>query len=132
MEARVGGRGVVARVGLFIFILDVFHHKINGSFYKPSNADFCFHSNLFSAALAIFVVFFIAHIVQIHLTVAAHVAGGVVSKYIQRVLAGVEAFLEKFGSGWFLVGLADFVLEITAFQVFVKAFIHFHECFPPA
>ena len=72
-----------------------------------------------------------AHIVQIHLTVAAHVAGGVVSKYIQRVLAGVEAFLAQFGSG-FLVGLADFVLEITAFQVFVKAFIHFHECFPSA
>ena len=106
------------------------HRVLNGSLYKPSNADFCFHSNLFAAALAIFVAFFIAHIVQIHLTVAAHVAGGVVFKYIQRVLAGVEAFLAQFGGG-FLVGLADFVLKITAFQVFVKAFIHFHEYFPP-
>ena len=58
------------------------HRVLNSSFYKPSNADFCFHSNLFAAALAIFVAFFIAHIVQIHLTVAAHVAGGVVFKYI--------------------------------------------------
>ena len=106
------------------------HRVLNGSFYKPSNADFCFHSNLPAAALAIFVAFFIAHIVQIHLTVAAHVAGGVVSKYIQRVLAGVEAFLAQFGSG-FLIGLADFVLKITAFEVFVEAFIHFHGGFPP-
>ncbi len=30
------------------------------------------------------------------------------------------------------MGFADFVLKIPAFQVFVKAFIHFHECFPPA
>ena len=117
---------------MFGIFRDGFLHRVlNGSFYKPSNADFCFHSNLSAAALAIFVAFFIAHIVQIHLTVAAHVAGGVVSKYIQRVLAGVEAFIAQFGSG-FLIGLADFVLEITALEVFVKAFIHFHECFPPA
>ena len=109
--------------GMFLYILDL-------SFYKPSNTDFCFHSNLFAAALAIFVAFFIAHIVQIHLTVAAHVAGGVAFKYIQRVLAGVKAFLAQFGGGFF-VGLADFELKITAFQVFIKAFIHFHGGIPP-
>ena len=37
----------------------------------------------------------------------------------------MEAFLAKF-CFWLLVGLADFVLEIFAFQVFVKSFICFH------
>ena len=107
------------------------HRVLNGSFYKPSNADFCFHSNFFAAALAVIRTFLAAHIIKVYLTVAAHIAWCVVGKHIQRIFAGVEAFLAQF-SGGFFVGLADFVLEIAAFEVFVKSFIHFHGCFPPA
>ena len=43
----------------------------------------------------------------------------------QRARTGMETAVAQVCGG-FLVGLADFVLEITAFEVFVKAFIHFH------
>ena len=116
--------------GICVFHRCVLVHVLDLSSYKPGNTDFCFHGNLFTAALGI-VAHLVAHIVEINLTITAHFAGCIIFEHIQRVLAGVETFLAQFGSG-FLVGLADFVLEITAFHVFVKAFIHFHECFPPA
>ena len=99
------------------------------SFYKTGNANFCFYGNLFAAALGI-VVFLGAYIVKINLAITAHFAGFIISEHIQRALAGVEAFLAQVCGG-FLVGFADFVLKITAFQVFIKAFIHFHGGIPP-
>ena len=106
------------------------HRVLNGSFYKPSNADFCFHGNLFTAALGI-LAHLVAHIVEINLTITAHFAGCIISEHIQRALTGVETAFAQFGGG-FLVGLADFVLKITAFEVFVEAFIHFHRWIPPS
>ena len=51
----------------------------------------------------------------------------VVSKHIQGCGAGVEAGSAD-GGGFLLVGLAGFILEITAAHVFVHAFVCFH-CF---
>ena len=130
MQACSRCRAILACSMFGVFRDGFLHRVLNGSFYKSSNADFCFHSNLFAAALAIFVAFFIAQIVQINLTVAAHFIWRVISEHIERIFTGMETTAAQV-CGWFLVGLADFVLKITAFQVFVEAFIHFHGWMPP-
>ena len=105
------------------------HHIINRRFRDAENANLCFNGNLLSAALGI-VVFLVADIAQINFTIAARFAGFVVFEHIKRIFTGVETAIAQVGGG-FLVGFADFVLKITAFQVFVKAFIHFHGWMPP-
>ena len=52
------------------------------------------------------------------------------AEHIQRVLTAMETFATEFGFR-FLVFLAEFKLETTAFHVFISAFVNDHLTFLP-
>ena len=121
-----GGGSVCHVAGGFTFgLLDADIHR---SLNQPCNSDFTLYCNLLADALAVTAAF-IRNIVQFHFTVEAF-SGLIVIQAVERMLTGMEPHFAQLG---FIlrVGFSDLILEITAFQIFVKPLVHFHFRYPP-
>ena len=121
-----GGGGVCLVAGGFAF--GFLNADIHRGLNQPCNSDFTPYRDFFADALAVISVL-IRNIVQIHFTVAAF-SGLIVIQAVKRMLTGVEPCFAQLG---FIlrVGFADIILEISAFQIFVKPLVHFHFRYPP-
>ena len=121
-----GGGSVCIVAGGFAFGLP--NADIHRSLNQPCNSDFTLHCDFFANALTVVSVF-VCNIVQIHVTVAAF-SGLIVIQAVKRMLTGVEPHFAQ--PGFVLcVGFPDLILEISAFQIFVKPLVHFHFRYPP-
>jgi hypothetical protein len=95
-------------------------HILDLRFHKTGDADLCPDFDLRGCNLAVAAV--PAQIaVLFHLTVAAG-CRGIVTKHIQGSLTGMEAILASFGLRFFIL-LADLILEASALEVLVEAFV---------
>ena len=98
-----------------------FLHIFDLSLDQTGDADF--RTDLDLAASHLGIVACLAQLTGLlYLAVTRTLSGFVVSKHLNRHLAGMEAFAAGSGIRLF-VFLADFVLEAAAFEILVEAFV---------